>query len=125
MRPPDFYAHMMANETASLAGLPARVRRLVGNYEGVRGDRVVLDSESALAVPALLGDRIGGAAGLTHAPEMSQVALLPDEDEVRADLFPAGPARSGPAAGRSPRPQLVAAPPRGGVRRWSCSKCSS
>jgi NAD(P)-dependent dehydrogenase (short-subunit alcohol dehydrogenase family) len=89
-RPPDFYAHMMAKETASLAGMPSRVRRLVGTYEGVRGDRVVLDPESALAAPALLGDRIGGAAGLTHAPEMSQVALLPDEGEVRADLFPAG-----------------------------------
>ena len=89
-RPPDFYAHMMAKETASLAGMPSRVRRLVGTYEGVRGDRVVLDPESALAAPALLGDRIGGAAGLTHAAEMSQVALLPDEGEVRADLFPAG-----------------------------------
>src|SRR3954452_24809941 len=71
-RPPDFYAHMMANETASLAGLPARVRRLVGTYEGLRGDRVVADPESGLAVPALLANRMSAAAGLTHAPEMSQ-----------------------------------------------------
>src|SRR3954466_1730173 len=47
-RPPDFYAHMMAHETGSLAGLPARVRRLVGTYEGLRGDRVVADPESTL-----------------------------------------------------------------------------
>src|SRR3954466_485673 len=89
-RPPDFYAHMMAKETASLSGMPPRVRTLVGAYEGLRGDRVVLDPESTLAVPALLADRASGAAGLTHAPEMSQVALLPDESDVRADLFPAG-----------------------------------
>jgi NAD(P)-dependent dehydrogenase (short-subunit alcohol dehydrogenase family) len=89
-RPPDFYAHMMANETASLAGLPSRVRRVIGTYEGLRGDHVVVDPESGFAVPAVLTDRISGAAGLTHAPEMSQVALLPDEGDVRADLFPAG-----------------------------------
>src|SRR3954447_17773567 len=71
-RPPDFYAHMMAKETASLSGMPPRVRTLVGAYEGLRGDRVVLDPESTLAVPALLADRASGAAGLTHAPEMSQ-----------------------------------------------------
>src|SRR4051812_30949025 len=49
-RPPDFYAHMMAHETGSLAGLPARVRRLVGTYEGLRGDRVVADPESGFTV---------------------------------------------------------------------------
>ena len=114
-RPPDFYAHMMAKETASLAGMPSRVRRLVGTYEGVRGYRVVLDPESALAAPALLGDRIGGAAGLTHAAEMSQVALLPDEVRGARRAVPGGPARSGPAAGRSARAQLVAAPARRSV----------
>ncbi len=34
-RPPDFYAHMMAGETAALTDMPEHVRRLVGNYEGL------------------------------------------------------------------------------------------
>src|SRR4030095_9785706 len=36
-RPPDFYAHMMAGETAALHDMPRHVRRLVGAYEGLRG----------------------------------------------------------------------------------------
>ena len=36
-RPPDFYAHMMAGETAALHDMPEHVRRLVGSYEGLRG----------------------------------------------------------------------------------------
>ena len=36
-RPPDFYAHMMAAETAALGDMPAHVRKLVGAYEGLRG----------------------------------------------------------------------------------------
>ena len=36
-RPPDFYAHMMAGETAALHDMPEHVRRLVGAYEGLRG----------------------------------------------------------------------------------------
>ena len=89
-RPPGFYAHMMARETASLAGMPQQVRRLVGRYEGLRGDRVTMDTGSALVIPTALADRVASAAGLTHAAEMSQVALLPDEGGVATDLFPAG-----------------------------------
>jgi NAD(P)-dependent dehydrogenase (short-subunit alcohol dehydrogenase family) len=36
-RPPDFYTHMMAAETAALGDMPLHVRRLVGAYEGLRG----------------------------------------------------------------------------------------
>ena len=36
-RPPDFYAHMMAEETTALDDVPAHVRKLVGSYEGLRG----------------------------------------------------------------------------------------
>ena len=34
-RPPDFYAHMMAEETAALHDMPEHVRKLVGAYEGL------------------------------------------------------------------------------------------
>jgi NAD(P)-dependent dehydrogenase (short-subunit alcohol dehydrogenase family) len=89
-RPPDFYEHMMASETASLAEMPQYVRKLVGSYEGLRGYHMVPEADPARTLPALLDARISGAAGLTHAAEMSQVALLPDEIRAQTDLFPAG-----------------------------------
>src|SRR5688500_18676030 len=35
-RPPEFYAHMMAGETAALHDMPETVRKLIGSYEGLR-----------------------------------------------------------------------------------------
>ncbi|MEN3338449.1 MAG: hypothetical protein V7647_2125 [Acidobacteriota bacterium] len=89
-RPPGFYEHMMARETASLAGMPARVRNLLGAYEGLRADRVTVDPGVPATIPAALAGRIAASAGLTHAAEMSQVALLPDDGGAASDLFPAG-----------------------------------
>ena len=89
-RPPDFYEHMMARETESLAEMPDSVRRLVGAYEGLRGYHMVPDANPAMTVPALLDARMAGAAGLTHAAALSQVALLPEEVRGQKDLFPAG-----------------------------------
>src|SRR5262245_53917341 len=43
-RPPDFYAHMMAAETAVLSHMPEHVRRLVGSYEGLRGYDLIAGS---------------------------------------------------------------------------------
>ena len=77
-RPPEFYAHMLAAEAASLAGLSEPARGLLGGYEGLRGDRLVLP------------DALSALSGLTHAPELSQVALLPEERTARRDLFPSG-----------------------------------
>jgi NAD(P)-dependent dehydrogenase (short-subunit alcohol dehydrogenase family) len=89
-RPPDFYEHMMASETAALAEMPERVRKLVGTYEGLRGYHMVPEANPARTLPSLLEARVSGAAGLTHAAEMSQVVLLPDEVRAQKDLFPAG-----------------------------------
>ena len=74
-RPPDFYAHMMAAETAALGATPDRVRRLVGTYEGVRGDTRLPD--------------VAGAT-VAHSALLSQVALLPEELRADPQLFPAG-----------------------------------
>ena len=97
-RPPDFYAHMMAEETAALTDMPQHVRRLIGNYEGLRGYHllagstkedpaygVTLSAESKAQDPAY-----GVAYGITHAAAMSQVALLPGELTAQRDLFPEG-----------------------------------
>jgi NAD(P)-dependent dehydrogenase (short-subunit alcohol dehydrogenase family) len=59
-RPPEFYAHMMAEERAAARSLPVVAQRLVG------------------------------AVGMTHAAELSQVPLLPDERVPQTALFPAG-----------------------------------
>lgn len=88
-RPPDFYAHMMAGETGALHSMPERERRLLGAYEGLRGYHILPEggaSDDTLA----LGSRMSDAAGLTHAAELSQVALLPDETRAQKDLFPEG-----------------------------------
>jgi NAD(P)-dependent dehydrogenase (short-subunit alcohol dehydrogenase family) len=85
-RPPDFYEHMMARETAAFDEMPDAVRRLVGVYEGVRGCHMVAEGDRA--VPALLGG--GSLTGLTHAAALSQLALLPDDIGPRRELFPAG-----------------------------------
>ncbi|HTH48899.1 MAG TPA: SDR family oxidoreductase [Candidatus Limnocylindria bacterium] len=86
-RPPDFYQHMMAEETASLSDLPEKTRQLLGAYEGLRGYHILPEGE---AKPALLERRIGEVAGLTHAAELSQVPLLPEELAAQKGLFPEG-----------------------------------
>ncbi|MBL6763665.1 MAG: SDR family oxidoreductase [Verrucomicrobiae bacterium] len=84
-RPPDFYRHMMDRETADLKVLPAEVQGLLGAYEGLRGYHLLPEGEAALVER---DDR--NVAGLTHAAELSQAALLPEEKEARAHLFPEG-----------------------------------
>src|SRR5437763_1631384 len=67
-RPPEFYAHMMAGETAALKEMPEHQRRLLGAREF----------------------RMSDAVGLTHAAELSQVPLLSEELMPRSGLFPIG-----------------------------------
>jgi NAD(P)-dependent dehydrogenase (short-subunit alcohol dehydrogenase family) len=94
-RPPDFYRHMMEGETAALGTMPERVRRLLGAYEGLRGYSMLPegDADAAGAVAAAragLPRALSEVAGLTHAAQLSQVPLLPDELAARRDLFPEG-----------------------------------
>ena len=86
-RPPDFYAHMMERETASLRDMPAAQRRLLGAYEGLRGYHLLPEADPAAVLPATLDRRL---TGLTHSAELSQVALLPEERMAQKDLFPEG-----------------------------------
>jgi NAD(P)-dependent dehydrogenase (short-subunit alcohol dehydrogenase family) len=104
-RPPAFYAHMMAGEQAAHADMPADVRRLLGKYEGVRGYHMLPEGE-ATEEPALVR-AMADVAGLTHAAQLSQVALLPE------DHGEAGSAAPNPAhiegGGRDPRIRPAAA----------------
>ncbi len=84
-RPPDFYEHMMERETAALGDMPEHVRRLLGAYEGLRGYHMLPEGDAVAA-----RKRMSEVAGLTHAAELSQVPLLPDELAAQRDLFPEG-----------------------------------
>ncbi|WP_254459995.1 SDR family NAD(P)-dependent oxidoreductase [Xanthomonas sacchari] len=87
-RPPQFYAHMLAGETAALHDLPEHVRRLVGQYEGLRGPDLLPAAGTTL--PAGAGPARAGADGLLRAAELSQVPLLADDLLAQQHLFPEG-----------------------------------
>jgi NAD(P)-dependent dehydrogenase (short-subunit alcohol dehydrogenase family) len=84
-RPPDFYEHMMACENGSLQDLPPEAARLLGAYEGLRGYHLLPEGDAAVAT-----QRMSSVAGLTHAAELSQIPMLPDELAAQKDLFPEG-----------------------------------
>ena len=76
-RPADFYRHMLEGETEASRDMPAEVRRLLGEYEGLRRTDM-LPSGSAPPV------------GVTRSAELTQVQLLPDDLVGQGDLFPEG-----------------------------------
>ena len=78
-RPPDFYSHMMEGENAALHALPEHARTLLGSYEGLRGYHLLPEATGGT-----------GTAGLTHAAQLSQMPLLPEELLAQKDLFPEG-----------------------------------
>ena len=84
-RPPDFYHHMMEQETGVLADIKPEARALLGEYEGLRGYHLLPeDGNSLIEASAAPLD------GLTRPAELSQTALLPEERESKSHLFPAG-----------------------------------
>ena len=98
-RPPDFYAHMMDRENAALADMPESPRKVLGAWEGLRGYRMLPDAaevaaeaaEAAAALePAAFDQKAMDVAGLTHAAQLSQVKLLPEEYRAQQGLFPVG-----------------------------------
>ncbi len=85
-RPPDFYQHMMEQETGSLQNLPASTQRLLGAYEGLRGYHLLSEGNADAALPESRHSEIG----LTHAAALSQLPLLPEELRAQKHLFPEG-----------------------------------
>ena len=83
-RPPDFYRHMLEAETAAAHTLPDEVRGLLGGYEGVRR------YEMLPAGGALAATGVEELVGVTRAAELSQVALLPEDELGQEALFPEG-----------------------------------
>ena len=85
-RPPEFYSHMMASETAAHRDMPEHLRKLLGSYEGLRSQDL-LPNANALALDK---QALASAPGLTHAAELSQIPLLADELLGQQHLFPEG-----------------------------------
>jgi NAD(P)-dependent dehydrogenase (short-subunit alcohol dehydrogenase family) len=73
---------MMAQETAALTSLSDGQRLILGHYEGLRGF-----SQDGRDINVLQHDP---RPGLTRAAELSQLALLPDEQTEHGALFPQG-----------------------------------
>ena len=88
-RPPEFYAHMMTAERA-LSDMPSNARRLLRAYEALRDTDRPREAVSTAVAQASLDGALPTLAGLTHAPELSQVRLLEEELAERPSLFPRG-----------------------------------
>src|SRR4029078_2885602 len=84
-RPPEFYRHMLENETTSAHGMPAHVQRLLGAYEGLRRYDML-----PAGVPALLASASEEIVGVARSAELSQVPLLPEDLPSQENLFPDG-----------------------------------
>jgi NAD(P)-dependent dehydrogenase (short-subunit alcohol dehydrogenase family) len=85
-RPPEFYAHMMAGETAAAHDVPDHLRKLLGRYEGLRRYDM-LPEAGAMSTSASAADP---APGITRAAQMSQIPLLAEEFAGQSQLFPQG-----------------------------------
>ena len=106
-RPPDFYAHMMDGETASLArAAGARAR---GCSAPTKGCAAITCCRKATMPTAGARPPHCRGAGLTHAAQLSQVPLLPEELAAQKRSVSRRAARSGSAAGGSARAEFLAA----------------
>ena len=91
-RPPEFYAHMMADETAAARDVPEHLRKLLGRYEGLRRYSMLPESGLQQAGQASLSAsaRSDHIPGLTRAAELSQLPLLAEDLAGQQHLFPEG-----------------------------------
>ncbi len=82
-RPAKFYEHMMEGETGALDAMPARVRRLLGDFDGLHGFQMMQGLGEA---PSPLSARIADVTGT----DQSDAALLANEFDAATNLFPKG-----------------------------------
>lgn len=75
----------MEREKASLDAMPEEARHLLEAYEGLRGHHMLPEGDAVVAQR-----KMSGVAGLTHAAELSQRPLPPDELAAQKHLFPEG-----------------------------------
>jgi NAD(P)-dependent dehydrogenase (short-subunit alcohol dehydrogenase family) len=91
-RPPGFYTHLMAAERAAVGQLSARAQGLLASYEQMRGAAahglgLRLRANGEISTPA---DALAGAVGLRDPAALSQLALMAEDLEHGAHIFPEG-----------------------------------
>ena len=86
-RPPEFYRHMMAGETASGHDLPEQTRKLLGAYEGLRACHMLPEGIAPVVGPE---NHVASLAGASDAGTLSQNSLSPEEWVAQQNLFPEG-----------------------------------
>ena len=89
-RPPAFYEHMMEGERASVHTLAEPARRLLGRYEGLRGDHYADGASAGALMAPSPSSSSPETMGLVHAAALSQVALIAEDVETEPHLFPQG-----------------------------------
>ncbi len=86
-RPSGFYRHLMDAESEPWSQLPKQARALLESYETMRHAKGLL-VEGPIALPKQWSP--AQAPGLTHAAEMSQLAVLAEDLNFSKELFPEG-----------------------------------
>jgi NAD(P)-dependent dehydrogenase (short-subunit alcohol dehydrogenase family) len=82
-RPAGFYTHLMAGEQQSYAELPAPAQRLLEPYEHARASQGLV-ARGRVHAPSTQ------AVGLHDPAALSQLALVPEDLERSAQIFPTG-----------------------------------
>jgi NAD(P)-dependent dehydrogenase (short-subunit alcohol dehydrogenase family) len=80
---------MMERETAAALQIPNAACRLLAAYEAWRGAHSHLGGKAG-TTPVVFERRLPSVAGLSHSAELSQLRLLPEEQDSMQDLFPEG-----------------------------------
>ncbi len=92
-RPAGFYRHMLEGEQQLLGELSSAEQAVLGDYVGLRGQELVggvLPAAGAGSALDVTGAPDAETVGMTHAPELSQANLLPEDADDSAALFPEG-----------------------------------
>ena len=118
-------AHDGRARTAALHDMPEHVRRLLGALRGPARLPPAAGSRRRARTAALDVVGVGRDGPDARRAAVAGAAAARRSSRRRSDLFPAGPARPGPAAGRPARAQLLAPAAGRSARRSSCSRCSS
>jgi NAD(P)-dependent dehydrogenase (short-subunit alcohol dehydrogenase family) len=91
-RPPEFYAHLMRNETKALSQLPEKVQKLLLNYQ-ICTDKLNFSGmprqESKHALPVTWHGKLPGI-GLRESAQLSQIPYAYDNTSTAGTVCPEG-----------------------------------
>jgi NAD(P)-dependent dehydrogenase (short-subunit alcohol dehydrogenase family) len=89
-RPPGYYAHLMAQESAPFAELPREQRDVLADFEHLRHDALELKGGGESARAELIARLSPTLPGLEMSAALSQLALIDGDLARGSHLFPEG-----------------------------------